>query len=174
MVWTASRKTDGNISILTCQFSSSKYSLFVWLITFRMKTFSFSDHWWFKNFIKSVPEKTPNFFLLKLNKKGFGLFYPNLPLDKVPAWQSEHCCAVPWTFLDIMSSLANIWTCEDNFFSCCEFWRQDVVKCLMKYKLYIESLILSCEQFTKLSIFSFVYENLLYILLFCHYSYRVN
>ena len=53
---------SGNISILTSQFSYSKYSLFVWLITFRMKTFSFSDHWRFKKFHQISPRKKHQIF----------------------------------------------------------------------------------------------------------------
>ena len=82
-------------------FSSSGYFSFVWLITFRIETFSFSDHWRFRMLINwaqsqlSPRNKTPNCFLLKLNRTLFGLFYQFFRLDKVANIMTLD--VMPWT-----------------------------------------------------------------------------
>ena len=103
-------------------FSSSEYFSFVWLITFRIETFSFSDHWRFKMLINwaqsqlSPRNKTPNCFLLKLNRTLFGLFYQIFPLDKVANIMNydrnimfchEHCghCVKPGKYMNIWRQL---------------------------------------------------------------------
>ena len=117
-------------------FSSSGYFSFVWLITFRIETFSFSDHWRFRMLINwaqsqlSPRNKTPNCFLLKLNRTLFGLFYQIFPLDKVANIMTE-TFGFAMNIVDIVSSLANIWTCEDNFPCICEFQSPNILDCLI-------------------------------------------
>ena len=106
-------------------FSSSGYFSFVWLITFRIETFSFSDHWRFRMLINwaqsqlSPRNKTPNCFLLKLNRTLFGLFYQILPLDKVAKIMTEtlhymfchqHCghCVKPGKYLNMWRQLFSL------------------------------------------------------------------